>query len=147
VLACFREYACVISTSNPDMFGIRRFGLARQFKLNFGALKMSPRNMQQFNAPRCKTSLASKPHSWEPAHMMAKTLTNNTPRKPRRLIRLPEVLHRTGMSRSGLYNRIGLGLFPTQIKLGQTSVWLESDVDAWIEGVVAAHCRTGEKAS
>jgi prophage regulatory protein len=76
--------------------------------------------------------------------MITITSTNGAPPKPRRLIRLPEVLHRTGMSRSGLYKRIGQGLFPTQIKLGQTSVWLESDIDAWIEAVVAAHGCTDE---
>lgn len=73
------------------------------------------------------------------------TPMNEVPPKPHRLIRLPEVLHRTGMSRSGLYKRMGEGLFPAQIKLGWTTVWLESDVDAWIEALLASRGHAGEK--
>ena len=69
------------------------------------------------------------------------------PPKPHRLIRLPEVLYRTGMSRSALYNHVAQGLFPAQIKLNRTTVWLESDVDAWIEALLASRGHPGETAS
>lgn len=52
---------------------------------------------------------------------------------PRRLIRLREVLHRTGLSRSTVYRRIELGQFPKPYPLGGRIVaWAESEVDRWI---------------
>lgn len=50
------------------------------------------------------------------------------------ILRLPEVIKRTGLSRPSIYLKISKGEFPRQIKLGIKSVgWIESDVDAWIE--------------
>ncbi len=54
-------------------------------------------------------------------------------RRPGRLLRLPEVLHRTGLTRSTLYRRIAEGTFPKAYSLGGKIVaWAESDVDQWI---------------
>lgn len=53
--------------------------------------------------------------------------------KRSRLIRLPEVLDRVGISRSSIYSRISDGTFPAPIKVGARSVaWLESAIDEWI---------------
>lgn len=50
-----------------------------------------------------------------------------------RLLRLPEVMARTGLGRSAIYDRIKAGAFPRQIKLGpRTSTWDERSIDAWI---------------
>ncbi|WP_282296174.1 AlpA family transcriptional regulator [Stenotrophomonas sp. PS02289] len=50
-----------------------------------------------------------------------------------RFIRRPEVLSRTGISRSHLYWLMDRGRFPQSIPLSpRVTVWLESDVDAWI---------------
>ena len=50
-----------------------------------------------------------------------------------RLIRVKEVLHRTGLSRSSLYRRLKAGTFPEGVRLGVQSVaWREDDVQAWI---------------
>lgn len=58
---------------------------------------------------------------------------------PPRLIRLPEVLHRVGWSRSQLYKQIDAGLFPRPIKLSERTVaWVESDLDDWIEARLVA---------
>jgi prophage regulatory protein len=49
-----------------------------------------------------------------------------------RFLRLPDVMSRTGLSRSSLYEQMALGAFPTSIGLGGRSVaWLESEVVAW----------------
>lgn len=49
------------------------------------------------------------------------------------LIRLPEVLRRTGLSRSTIYGWIEHGRFPRQVQLSARCVaWYESDIDAWI---------------
>ena len=51
-----------------------------------------------------------------------------------RLIRLPEVLRLTGLSRSTLYRKIKLQQFPEPIQLGLRSVaWRASDILAWID--------------
>lgn len=50
-----------------------------------------------------------------------------------RLLRLPEVLALTAMSRSEVYRRIAAKSFPTPIKLGpRLSAWSEEAVHAWI---------------
>ena len=49
-----------------------------------------------------------------------------------RFIKLPEVQRKTSLSRAAIYKRIARQAFPAQVKLGTTSVWLESEVDAWM---------------
>ncbi len=51
-----------------------------------------------------------------------------------RLIRLPEVKSRTGLSRSTIYLRIKEGKFPAPISLGMRAVgWLEFDIQQWLD--------------
>jgi len=51
-----------------------------------------------------------------------------------RVLRLPEVLKLTGLSRSTLYQFITRGDFPRQVQLGERSVgWFESHVSKWIQ--------------
>jgi prophage regulatory protein len=51
-----------------------------------------------------------------------------------RIIRLPAVLTRTGLSRSSVYLAISRKAFPAPLSLGARAVgWLEADVDAWLE--------------
>jgi prophage regulatory protein len=55
-----------------------------------------------------------------------------------RIERLSEVIPRTGLSRSTIYNLINEGSFPTKIKLGARAIgFLEADIDAWILSKVA----------
>ena len=54
-----------------------------------------------------------------------------------RLIRITEVISKTGLSRSRIYQYIGEGRFPASVPLGGRSVcWVESEVDRWIENVI-----------
>ncbi|ESZ89342.1 helix-turn-helix transcriptional regulator [Congregibacter litoralis] len=51
-----------------------------------------------------------------------------------KVLRLPAVKARTGLSRSTLYLRISNHAFPRPISLGGRSVgWLEHEVESWIE--------------
>ncbi|GGB82132.1 transcriptional regulator [Marinobacterium zhoushanense] len=51
-----------------------------------------------------------------------------------RLIRLPEVLRLTALSRTTLYRKIKGGTFPRATRLGARSVaWVEEEVQAWIK--------------
>ena len=50
-----------------------------------------------------------------------------------KLIRIKEVMNRTGLARSTVYKYINLGQFPQPIKLGTRAVaWVEREVEAWI---------------
>ena len=56
-----------------------------------------------------------------------------------RLIKIDEVLHICGLSRSSLYACIQKGEFPVQVKLSKkSSAWLYSEVQAWINARAAA---------
>lgn len=49
------------------------------------------------------------------------------------ILRLPDVIKQTGLSRSTIYLRITNQEFPRPISLGGRSVgWLQQDVDEWI---------------
>ena len=50
-----------------------------------------------------------------------------------KILRLPEVKNRTGLSRSTVYLRISEGRFPTPVSLGDRAVgWLESEIEQWV---------------
>ena len=50
------------------------------------------------------------------------------------IIRLPVVQQRTGLSRSEIYRREGLGQFPNRVSIGARSVgWVSGEISAWIE--------------
>ena len=60
-----------------------------------------------------------------------------------RLIRLPEVLSRTGFGRTSIYRKMDEGTFPKSLKLGgpledsgkfdsRAIAWIEDEVDQWI---------------
>jgi prophage regulatory protein len=71
--------------------------------------------------------------------------TDNTSTKPKtRLIRLPEVLSRTGYGRTSIYRKMEKGEFPKNLKLGapikdptqfdsRAIAWIEEEVDQWVE--------------
>lgn len=53
----------------------------------------------------------------------------------KRIIRLPEVVSRSGLSRASIYSLMGKGHFPKSIKLSERAVgWRESDIDTWLAG-------------
>ncbi len=57
---------------------------------------------------------------------------------PDRIVRIKTVLHRTGLSRSTLYRKIGEGTFPRQVQISINGAgWRESEIDRWVESPVA----------
>lgn len=51
----------------------------------------------------------------------------------KRILRLPNVLDRTGLSRSTVYQWVSEGRFPKPVSLGTRAVgWVESDIEEWI---------------
>ncbi len=54
-----------------------------------------------------------------------------------RLIRLPEVMDRTGLRKATIYLYIKKGTFPKTIQLTQRTVgWREKDVEEWIKNKI-----------
>ena len=57
---------------------------------------------------------------------------------PIRILRLPEVLKRTGLSRSTIYVRLAEGRFPQPVRLGDRAVgWIEAEIDEWVRERIA----------
>lgn len=63
------------------------------------------------------------------------------------LLRLPEVIRRTGLSRSEVYRREALGEFPKRVSLGARSVaWPEIEISEWV-GARIRESRNGKGAA
>ena len=60
------------------------------------------------------------------------------------ILRLPQVISKTGLSRSSIYLRISTGSFPAPVSLGSRAVgWVERELDDWISCQIKA--RTGNQ--
>ncbi|MCX8617518.1 AlpA family transcriptional regulator [Gilliamella sp. B2923] len=52
----------------------------------------------------------------------------------KRIIRLADVIHKTGMCRASIYKEMAENRFPKNVKLTSVAVgWIESEIDEWIE--------------
>ncbi|ANW23713.1 AlpA family transcriptional regulator [Vibrio coralliilyticus] len=55
-----------------------------------------------------------------------------------KIIRLPEVIRRTGLSRSTIYLHMSKGFFPKSVSLGERAIgWAETDVEQWLDERIA----------
>lgn len=64
----------------------------------------------------------------------------------KRFLRIWGVKKKTGKSESAIRRGVVEGIFPGPIKSGGVSVWLEDEVDAWMDAQVKAH-RGGKEAA
>ncbi|WP_238939085.1 helix-turn-helix transcriptional regulator [Mixta mediterraneensis] len=56
----------------------------------------------------------------------------------KKLVRLSEVLNRTGYSRAWIYKLIAQGRFPQPVKIGSRSIaFVENEIDEWINQRIA----------
>lgn len=61
-----------------------------------------------------------------------------------KIIRLPEVIKETGLSRSTIYLHMSRGDFPQSISLGERAVgWLQVEVNQWIEERISTSRNSG----
>jgi len=67
------------------------------------------------------------------------------PPTPIRLLRLPEVIRRTGLSRTHLWRLAQRGDFPSPTHLGRSAFWSSEAIDEWVRRVLAG--RDGGEAS
>ncbi len=50
-----------------------------------------------------------------------------------RMLPLPAVMYRVGVSRTAIYEWMGRGMFPKPVKLGPRRVaWRSTDIEAWL---------------
>lgn len=62
-----------------------------------------------------------------------------------KILRLPAVKSKTGLSRSTIYARVSQGTFPAALTLGPNTVgWLEAEVERWIQSQIEAS-RSGQE--
>lgn len=55
-----------------------------------------------------------------------------------RILRIADVIARTGLSRSSIYAQMADGTFPAQVKLGRRAVgWSGAEIDEWIARCLA----------
>lgn len=54
-----------------------------------------------------------------------------------KILRLTEVIEKTGLSKSAIYRGLDENTFPQPVQLTERAVgWLESDLDKWIKKLV-----------
>ena len=76
------------------------------------------------------------------------TKTSKSP-IPARILRIKDVIAKTGISRSGIYAHSSTGDFPAKIFLlqGGTAVgWIESEIEEWINQRIIARNQEAENA-
>jgi prophage regulatory protein len=65
-----------------------------------------------------------------------------------KIIRLPEVKNKTGLSRSTIYLSMTKGTFPNTISLSERAVgWLDSEIEQWLDARIAASKVTTNESS
>jgi prophage regulatory protein len=68
--------------------------------------------------------------------------------RPQSLLRIQEVIARTGLSRSLLYSQVQAGKFPAPVRVGErSSAWVDTEVARWIEERIAARAQRTERAA
>lgn len=66
--------------------------------------------------------------------------------RTQRILRLPDVKARTGLSRSTIYLRLAAGNFPRPVSLGARSIgFVESEIDDWIAERIRASRNPAEQ--
>lgn len=60
-----------------------------------------------------------------------------------KILRLPDVKSRTGLSRSAIYLLVSKGEFPAPIRLGARTVgWVDAEVSDWLDERIEQRART-----
>ena len=78
---------------------------------------------------------------------MTENTKNEIRNPPTRFLRLPEVMARTGLSRSTIYVRVAGGCFPRPIALGGRAVgWIEAEIEEWVAERIAESRSVGDRA-
>ncbi|WP_054634381.1 helix-turn-helix transcriptional regulator [Pantoea stewartii] len=69
---------------------------------------------------------------------------NTSTKQTTRLIRLPEVMNKTGYKKAWIYRLISENKFPKPIKLGARAVaFIEAEIDQWISDAISNSRKAG----
>lgn len=52
------------------------------------------------------------------------------------LLRIRDVIDKTKIGKTKIYNMIKNNEFPRHVKIGGMSLWIEEEIDIWIEGIM-----------
>ncbi len=89
-------------------------------------------NRPGYRKPASRTKKAKRNRA------MSKQQTEPGTSRSVRFVRLPEVMARTGLSRSTIYVMVAAGRFPKPVPLGARAVgWIESELDDWLRDRIA----------
>ena len=93
----------------------------------------APPSRPRYRKPRARRRKATRR-----SRAMTEQPRSESANPPIRILRLPEVMERTGLSRSTIYLRIEQGRFPRPVPLGGRAVgWIEAEIDAWLRDRIA----------
>ncbi len=54
-----------------------------------------------------------------------------------KMLRLPDVIEKTGLSRSSIYKYVSLGKFPKPVHLGERTIaWIDSEIEDWLSAKI-----------
>ena len=134
----------------PSTFGLEATGdpnLIRQLRLDRSP-RLAPVDqilafMEAYEQAQVDpvSSRRSPPRDSSPRERRGRPMTRTIEQEtnaPTRIVRLPDVLTRTGLSRSTIYVRLAEGAFPKPVQLGARAVgWIEAEVDEWIRQQIA----------
>jgi len=68
--------------------------------------------------------------------------------KPRRILRLPQVIEKTGIGRDSIYRLGNAGKFPQRVKISErASGWFEDELDDYLERRAAARAAPAPEAA
>lgn len=72
--------------------------------------------------------------------------TSNNDKQKENFLRLKDVINRTGLTKGSIYHYMKKGLFPKNISLSsKIVVWLESEIDNWIDKQIYNNRNKGDK--
>ncbi len=58
-----------------------------------------------------------------------------------RFLKLQQVMDKTTLCRSSIYNLIKIGDFPKNVTvMGKRKAWLESDIEDWMQDKIESEC-------
>ena len=64
-------------------------------------------------------------------------MTDHSVSEKHTFLKLPEVQQITGLSRSGIYQKVQDGIFPPPIKIGErATAWIEKEVRQWMQDII-----------
>ena len=73
----------------------------------------------------------------EQTHLISVNPSTYEATQPRRsLLKLPQVLQRTSLGKTSIYQLVKEGAFPRPLKVGGASLWIDEEISIWIENLM-----------